>query len=326
MVTNSYGINDYSFNALTWAGMKAAAAADPHITAKYLQTTAQSEYAPKISTLIGEKCGLIITVEFPEGAATEAAARAHPTQDFAIVDCSYASGCLTGIKESNIDQLVFNTAQDAFLAGYLAAGMTKTGKVATFGGEEYGTITISMDGFWDGVQYYNQRHHTNVQVLGWNERTQKGSFTGDFSNPAAGRPITRKFISERADIIFPVGGNVGIGAANVVQHADQASGSDTVNMLWMENDGCVSWPQYCPYFITSVEKGITTAVRNAVLSAAKGSFAGGTHVGTLANGGALLAPFHHFSSKVPASLRRELKQVQAGIENGTIQVPAQSPA
>ena len=42
--------------------------------------------------------------------------------------------CITGIKDTNIDQLVFNTVQDGFLGGYLAAGMTKTGKVATFGG------------------------------------------------------------------------------------------------------------------------------------------------------------------------------------------------
>ena len=58
----------------------------------------------------------------PDGRATETAAKANPSQDFAIVDCSYASECLTGAKESNIDQLTFNTVQDGFLGGYLAAG------------------------------------------------------------------------------------------------------------------------------------------------------------------------------------------------------------
>ena len=103
------------------------------------------------------------------GPATEAAAKANPKQKFAIVDCSYASACLTGTHEPNINQLVYNTVQDAFLGGYLAAGMTKTGKVATYGGMKFGTVTIFMDGFWDGVQYYNKQHHTNVQVLGWSE-------------------------------------------------------------------------------------------------------------------------------------------------------------
>ena len=31
-----------------------------------------------------------------------------------------------------------------------------------------------MDGFWDGVQYYNQVNHTSVKVLGWNPNTSKG--------------------------------------------------------------------------------------------------------------------------------------------------------
>ena len=325
MVTDTGGINDRSFNASSWAGMQAAAAADPNITVKYLQSTTQSDYTPNINTFLGEKCGIIVAVGFLMAAATETAAKANPTQKFAIVDCSYASDCLTGTKESNIDQLVFNTVQDGFLGGYLAAGMTKTGKVATFGGEDFGTVTIYMDGFWDGVQYYNQKHGTKVQVLGWNETTQKGSFTGDFTNQTKGQQLTQTFISEGADIIFPVAGNVGLGAAKAVQVADQAAGSNKVNMFWVDTDGCVSAPQYCQYFITSVEKGIVPAVKTAVTNAANGTASGGTYVGTLANGGAVLAPYHDFSSKVPAALQAELQQVQAGIENGSIQTPTKSP-
>ena len=325
MVTDTGGINDRSFNASSWAGMQAAAAADPNITVKYLQSTTQSDYTPNINTFLGEKCGIIVAVGFLMAAATETAAKANPSQKFAIVDCSYASDCLTGTKEPNIDQLVFNTVQDGFLGGYLAAGMTKTGKVATFGGEDFGTVTIYMDGFWDGVQYYNQKHGTKVQVLGWNETTQKGSFTGDFTNQTKGQQLTQTFISEGADIIFPVAGNVGLGAAKAVQVADQAAGSNKVNMFWVDTDGCVSAPQYCQYFITSVEKGIVPAVKTAVTNAANGTASGGTYVGTLANGGAVLAPYHDFSSKVPAALQAELAQVQAGIENGSIQTPTKSP-
>jgi basic membrane protein A len=203
--------------------------------------------------------------------------------------------------------------------------MTKTGKVATFGGEDFGTVTIYMDGFWDGVQYYNSKHGTHVQVLGWNEQTQKGSFTGDFTNQTKGQTLTQTFISEGADIIFPVAGNVGLGAAKAVQDADNAAGSQKVNMFWVDTDGCTSAPQYCKYFITSVEKGIQTAVKNAVLSAANSSFKGGTYVGTLANGGAVLAPFHDFASKVPAALQAELVQIGKGIADGSIATPTKSP-
>ena len=72
-------------------------------------------------------------------------------------------------------------------------------------------------------------------------------------------------------------------------------------------------------------KGITVAVANVVTQAQAGSFKGGTYVGTLANGGAVLSPFHDFASTVPASLQAELKTVQSGIENGSIQTPTKSP-
>jgi basic membrane protein A len=317
MVTDTGGINDKSFNQSAWEGMQEAAAANPNVTVKYLPSTSESDYVPNINQFISEKCGIIVTVGFAMADATEAAAKAHPTQDFAIVDNAYTPV----IK--NIDALVFNTVQDGFLGGYLAAGMTKTGKVATFGGEEFPTVTIYMDGFWDGVQYYNSQHHTKVSVLGWNETTQKGSFTGDFTNETKGQTVTQTFIQEGADIIFPVAGNVGLGAAKAVQQADAQGGK--VNMLWVDTDGCVSAAQYCKYFISSVTKGIQAAVKNAVSTAAGSTFKGGDYIGTLANGGVLLSPFHDFASTVPASLQYELKTIEAGIESGAIKTPTKSP-
>jgi basic membrane protein A len=180
-----------------------------------------------------------------------------------------------------------------------------------------------MDGFYDGVQYYNSKHGKHVQVLGWNEATQNGSFTGDFTNQTKGQQLTQTFIQEGADIIFPVAGNVGLGAAKAVQLADQQGAH--ANMMWVDTDGCISAPQYCKYFITSVEKGINTAVKNAVLDVAKGTFKGGNYIGTLANGGVTLAPFHDFDSKVPTALKSELQQIGAGIANGSIQTPTKSP-
>jgi basic membrane protein A len=322
MVTDTGGINDKSFNQSSWAGMQAAAATNPNMTVKYLPSTTTSDYAKNISTFISQKCGVIVTVGFLMGAATEAAAKANPKQKFAIVDCSYSSQCLSGTHENNITQLVFNTAQDAFLSGYLAAGLTKTGKVATYGGMKFGTVTIYMDGFWDGVQYYNKQHHTNVQVLGWSEPSQNGTFAGSFTNITAGQTIANTFIHDGADIIFPVAGGVGLGSAKAVQTAD-TSGKN-IAMFWVDTDGCVSAATYCKYFVTSVEKGISTAVKAAVLLASRGH-GGGSYVGTIANGGAVLAPYHFWTSKVPAKLQTELAAVKAAIVSGQIVPATKSP-
>jgi basic membrane protein A and related proteins len=317
MVSDTGGIDDRSFNAAAWAGMQAAQAANSSINVKFSQSTSPSDYTPIINTFVSQKCNIIVTLGFAMGDATKAAATANPSQKFAIVD-NVTPG-------ANVNSLVFNTVQDAFLGGYLAAGMTKTDKVATFGGQEFPTVTIYMDGYWDGVQYYNSKHGTHVQVLGWNEKTQKGSFTGDFTNQTKGQTLTQTFISEGADIIFPVAGNVGLGAAKAVQQADASAGSQKVNMEWVDLDGCVSAATYCKYFITSVLKGETLAVKTSVLAAANGSFKGGHYIGTLANGGVALAPFHDWDSKVSASLKSELQQISTGIQNGSIQTPTKSP-
>jgi basic membrane protein A len=318
MVTDTGGIDDRSFNASSWQGMEEAQAAEPSkITAKYLQSTTSADYASNISAFLGQKCGIIVTVGFLMGPATQSAAKANPKQKFAIVDFSYSPPL------KNVDALLFDTAQDAFMGGYLAAAMSKTHKVATFGGEKLSTVTIYMDGFWDGVQYYDKLHHTKTTVLGWSEPSQTGEFTNSFTNLTLGQTITKQFITEGADVIFPVAGGVGLGAAKAVQQADASGGN--VNMMWVDTDGCISAPQYCKYFITSVEKGIQTAVKNAVLSAANGTFKGGNYIGTLANGGVALAPYHQWASRVPAAVTAELAKIKKGIENGTIKVATKSP-
>jgi basic membrane protein A and related proteins len=320
MVTDTGGIDDRSFNASSWQGMQEAAAANPSkISVKYLQSTTQSDYTPNINTFIGDKCGIVVTVGFLMAQATQTASKANASSKFAIVDNSYTPAL------TNVDALLFNTVQDGFQGGYLAAGMSKTGKVATFGGEKLPTVTIYMDGFYDGVQYYNAKHGTHVSVLGWSEKTQNGSFTGDFTNQTNGQNLTQTFITEGADVIFPVAGNVGLGAAKAVQNADASAGSQKVNMEWVDTDGCISAAQYCKYFITSVTKGIQPAVKNAVVTASNGSFKGGNYIGTLANGGVTLAPYHDFASKIPAALKAEVIALKAGIISGKIPTPTKAP-
>jgi basic membrane protein A len=324
MVVDTGGVDDKSFNQGAWAGFQKAQQADPSIQIKNLPSSSPADYAKNITTFENEKCGIIVTVGFNMASATEAAAKVSPSQKFAIVDCSYVSFCLKGKKVTNIDQLTYNTVQDAFLAGYLAAGVTKTGKVATYGGEQFGTVTIYEDGFWDGVQYYNQKHGTHVQVLGWNYKTQKGVFAGSFTNLGAGQQIANTFINEGADIIFPVAGGVGVGTAKAIQTAD--SQGKNVNMMWVDTDGCLSLPTYCKYIITTVEKGITLSVKAAILAAAHGSFKGGAYVGTLSNGGAVLAPFHPpWNTQVPTNLQNELKSLQQQIISGQIKPATKNP-
>jgi basic membrane protein A and related proteins len=289
---------------------------------KFLPSTSTADYATNIAAFVADKCGLIVTVGFLMAAATEHAAKAHPHRRFAIVDCTYRSGCLSGKRLKNLDRLAFNVVQDAFLGGYLAAGMSKTHSVATYGALRFGTVTIYMDGFADGVQYYNSKHHTHVKVLGWNEKTQKGAFTGTFVDPSAGARIARRFISQGADVIFPIAGGTGLGTARAVLRADAAG--KRVSIEWDDVDGCFEEPQYCKVFLTTVAKGIAAEVKATVLAALGGTFPS-EYVGTLANAGVALAPYHDFAGKIPAALKAELRKIKAAIEHGKIAPATKSP-
>jgi basic membrane protein A len=309
LVTDTGGVDDQSFNQSAHQGLIDAKSATG-MQEVYQESKQTSDYEPNIAAYVQGNCGIIVTVGYLMGDVTQKDAKKYPKQKFAIVDFSYAK------TMANVKGLIYNTAQAAFLGGYLAAGMSKTGKVATFGGQELSTVKIYMDGYADGVAYYNKVHHKNVQVLGWNVKSQNGVFVGNFTDLTKAKNDTEQFMQQGADIVFPVAGGLGKGAAAAVQ----SDGKGKVHMLWVDSDGCVQAKQYCSLFITSVMKGVEPSVKEAATDAKKASFKGGTYVGTLENGGVGLAPYHDFASKVPAALQKEVTQLKADIISGKVQV------
>ena len=323
-VTDTGGINDRSFNASAYEGLKVAAAAVPGLTYRFLSSSSTSDYTPNINTFLGDDCGIIVTVGYDMAAATYAAAKAHPKQLFTTVDYTYIKDESPSTPPlPNLLGLHYNTAQDAFLGGYLAAAMSKSGIVGTFGGENIPTVTIYMDGWVAGVRYYDKFNHKHVSALGWTPTPGRpasslagnGLFTNDFTSLNLGKTDAETLMAEGADVIFPVAGSVGLGAAAAVKAAGHGN-----LMEWVDTDGCVSAPQYCSLFITSVTKGIVASVSSAVEAAAHNTFKGGNYNGDLANNGVSLSPYHDFLHVIPASVQNEIVKLKAGIIAGRISV------
>ncbi len=308
-VTDVGGIDDKSFNQTAWAGVQRAAD-ELGVEAKFLESQAETDYAPNIQAFLDEGCDIIITVGFLLGDATKEAANANPDVPFAIVDFAYGEG---EIAANNVLGLTFATDQAAFLAGYLAAGMTKTGTVATYGGVNIPPVTIFMNGFWAGVQKFNQDNGTSVKVLGWDAAAQDGTFTGDFEDQTKGRQVSEDFIAEGADIILPVAGPVGFGTTAAVQDSPQDDMA-----IWVDTDGCISASEFCPLFLTSVMKNMDVAVFEAIKQVVEGTFEGGVFVGTLENNGVGIAPYHEFEDDVPQELKDRVEELRQGIIDGSV--------
>jgi basic membrane protein A len=315
MISDTNGFDDKSFNQTSFKGMTDAKAELGLQTAQ-VQSRAASDYAKNIQSMVDANCNIIVTVGFLLGDDTLAAAKKNPDIKFAIVDNNDPK---TYPAVTNLKPLIFNTAQSSFLAGYLAAGMTKTKKVGTFGGAKLPTVTVFMDGFSQGVDHYNKQKSADVQVLGWDAAKQDGQFTGDFTDTKGGQRTAEGLISQGADIVFPVAGSAGLGALQ----AAKASGGK-VNGIWVDTDGCVSAEQYCSNIITSVYKGMDVAVHDAIKAASDGSFSNEPYVGTLENDGTGLSPFHNFDSKIPAELKSELDALKADIISGKIMIESKS--
>ena len=308
MVSDSGGFDDKSFNQTSYKGLQDAVK-ERGLTEVKAESKSDNDYTTNMTAMVNAKCNVIVAVGFKLEDATEKAATANPNIKFAIVDSAPAKPI------PNLKPLLFNTAQSSFQAGYLAAAMSKSGKVGTFGGLKIPTVTIFMDGFAEGVRYYNQQKGKNVQVLGWDDAKQKGLFTGDFEDKAKGQNNAQNLITQGADVLFPVAGPSGLGG---LQAAKASNGK--VNAIWVDTDGCVSAAEYCPVLMSSVEKGMDVAVKDAVLSVVDNKFDNTQFTGTLQNGGTAIAPFHDFDSKVPADVKSELDQIKADIISGKIMI------
>lgn len=315
MVSDSGGFDDHSFNESGKTGLDKAKS-ELDIATQTAESKGDADFVPNINNLVSSDCSLIFTVGFLLGPATGTSAKAHPDTKFAIIDSTAQDENGGAITVDNVKPVSFDTAQASYLAGYVAAGTSKTGKVATYGGMNIPTVTIFMDGFADGVAKYNEVHGTDVQVLGWNKATQDGSFTGDFEDQSKGKALTDTFYGQGADIVMPVAGPVGAGSlASAKEH-------DGTSVIWVDSDGYESVDDKAskPLILTSVMKGIAPAVEDVTKAAVDDKFDNTPYVGTLANGGVDLAPYHDQEANVPQNVQDEVTQLKQDIIDGKITV------
>ncbi|MEW1980939.1 BMP family ABC transporter substrate-binding protein [Citricoccus sp. NPDC079358] len=310
IVSDQGGFDDRSFNQSSHDGLMAAEE-EFGISTNEAESTSPSDFTPNITSMLQANCDMIIGVGFLLGDTMKPIANDNPETHFMGVDVTDPE------FPDNVKRLIYDTAQGSFMAGYLAAGTSETGKVATYGGAEIPTVTIFMDGFAAGVEYYNEQKDAEVEVLGWNREAKTGSFTGDFENQAAGKTNTTNFINEGADIIMPVAGPVGLGTLDAVTEAN--AGGKEAKVIWVDSDGYETTEQG-EIILTSVVKLMGQAVQDVIEADLADEFDGEPYVGTLENGGVALAPFHDFDAEVSDEMKAELEEIKAGIIDGSIEV------
>lgn len=305
------GVADRSFNQAAWAAMTEAHK-NLGIKISYLAKSGSTDYPTIGAEFVQQGCNMIVGMSFNTAATINQLAPANPNIKFALVDDTLAK------NTSNAVSLVYQTDQAGFLGGYLAAGMSKSGVVGVYGNEAIPPVQLYMTGYVDGVEYYNKVNHANVKVIGWDPIKKTGQFVGSFTDVNKGKLITQAQIQQGADVIFPVAGPIDEGTATAIQAA--GGPAKGYYMLWVDSDGCLTNPDACGVILSTVQKNIQPSLYDVLKQTVTGKFPAGSYVGTLANNGVGLAPFHQLASKVPAKLQSELAQLTKDVASGKVKV------
>ena len=301
------GFEDRSFNQSAMEGLTQATT-ELGIT-DFRQTVSPDESAlvDHLEEFVAQGCTLIVATGFQFAPALAQVAEAHPDVHFLMVDADIQPPL------PNVKTVLFNTAEASFLAGYVAAAYSSreggANHVGTFGGAQIPTVTDFMNGFRQGVEYYNETNGTDVRVTGME------SFTGGFAQGPEATAIAQGLVDQGVDVILPVGGAIFLSAVTVIEGADRP-----IALIGVDQDIFYSEPTTQDMVLTSILKHVNVAVHDAVKMSATGAWDNTPYFGNLENGGVGIAPFHNFEAQIPADVQANIARLSQDIAAGTVHV------
>jgi basic membrane protein A and related proteins len=312
-------ITDKNFNQYSYEGAQQAATT-LGATIHYAVPADASDYTRLIQGFVDQQYNIIVTVGFNLGDATITAAKANPNIWFIAVDvapCVDATGApdatfaCKGDASTLLPKLIgiqFEEDQAGYLAGMVAAAVSKAGVIGQIGGINNNPAVVRyMQGYQLGAAAYNP----NIKV--------KSSFfsTGDlgkaYADPAWGQTFGSQFIQQQGvDVLFPVAGGTGNAALD-------AACSANILAVGVDVDEYLSYPTADKCIVTSAEKHLSSAVNQTILAIAGGTAKGGVSKFNAANDGVGISPFHNTSITLPSDLQGKLDTALAGMKAGTLQ-------
>lgn len=310
LVTDVGGVNDKSFNQSAWAGVQKAGK-EFGWEIKFIESKQPTDYEKNIDQFATENFNVIVSVGFLMGDATAIKARQYPNIKFAIVDNAYfptkdSKACDDKVKDcyadgglKNVTSLMFQEDEVGFLAGVLAAGMTKTGTICTVSGMEIPPVVRFVVGFQNGAKWFKP----NTKAL--------NVYIPSFIDPAKGKETGLSMIGQGCDVVFGVGGNTGNGGL-------LAAKEKGLMAIGVDVDQYLTYPEVKEALLSSAAKNVDVAVFEYLKSVKEGTSKAGIITANLKNGGVGLAPFHDWDSKIPADVKAKIKEAQDGLISGKL--------
>ncbi len=247
LVTDIGGLNDKSFNALAYKGLKNAEKRLGTSGRVFLSKSA-ADYIPNLST--GARgYDLVIGVGFLMADQVAAVAKRFPDTKFAIVD--FPAAALKGAPK-NVRGILFAENEAGCLAGVAAARVSKSGVIASVGGQKIPPV----DAYIAGYQFCAKKVKKNIQTL--------NDYSQDFVDQAKCKEIALNQIQQDADVVFQVAGGCGLGALQAAKDSkDWGIGVDA-------DQGYLG-----KHMLTSAQKKVDVGVFDTIKLAGTNSWKGG---------------------------------------------------
>jgi basic membrane protein A len=313
-------VNDKNFNEYTFLGAKQGAQALGAVEPPVVVPKDASELAKNIQSFVDQNFDIIVTAGFNNGQATTCAAHANPDVWFIGVD--QGPPCVTpegrpdsafkcaGDAKTLLPRFVaisFQEDQAGYLAGMVAATMSKSGTIGAIGGITLcGACIRYIQGFQLGAQSVNPQISLKVAWV------TTSDFVKAFNDPVTGKSFGQQFITtNKPDVLFQVAGKTGNGVLDAACDAN-------IYGIGVDVDQALSYPNAAKCTVTSAEKKLALATSTDIANIVAGTQKGGDDHWDAKRDGIGYSPFHDLESKVPADLKAKLDQAIAAMKTGAL--------
>ena len=261
-----------------------------------VQTDSPADYERQIVLLATENYDAVLGIGFTMAPDVDRASRRFDINHFIIIDAV--------VDQPNVDSITFAEQEGAFLAGALAAMVSKTKSVAFVGGRDVPLLRKSESGFEAGVREIDPGIKVRVRYL------------ESFDDPQGAKRLAASLFETGTDIVYVVAGKSGPGAIEAAKARKGAFviGADSVQ------DGLAPGK-----VLTSVVKRVDVAALRGCLEIVAEKPASGHRILGLADGGIALTDFPYTKAYVGAANIAHLDRIRQAIVDGTI-VPPSTPA
>jgi basic membrane protein A len=301
LVTDTGGVDDRGFNEFSINGLEKAEKELDVEQRVYVSQTAD-DYKPNLEAAVDDGNDLIIAVGFLLAPSTIAVAKENPDVSFAGVDHFYGgTGCQKGgtCTVPNALGMQYPSEESGYLAGVVAALMTKTGVVSTVGGKKIPPV----DNWIAGYQQAIKDTKPSVKYL--------NAYSDNFDDLAKCKEIALDQINQKSDIVFQVAGKCGLGAIDAA--CEKNVTAIGVDVDQSSQGKCV---------LVSALKPLESSVFDIIRTFKDGKFKGGTNqfygVENLQDA-ALLTDF---TKPVPANVQAAVDKAEKDLKAGAIDPPS----